>query len=238
MVARPLDPGGHLLVGEVRRKGEVTAHRPLGRAERCTPRHRAQRLEAGLVELDPDALSEQAREHVAVHERAQAAEHRLDLDTRRLRDEPAEPCLVLFAVLGHLHGPIQATRSPQRHATWVLDGPWAGGTRRTSGHRERIRPPPGHRERTRPLPGNRGDNRPPPGYWGAGGNCVTDRRVRSVTQSRAQAQWVGVAGSAAALRCRWPRAGCGLWVMRGGATGSAAGGRHDERVLSVSVFCR
>src|SRR4029077_608355 len=47
---------------------------------------------------------EQPGEHVAVHERAEVAEHRLHLDLRVPGEDRPEELLVVLAGLGHLHG--------------------------------------------------------------------------------------------------------------------------------------
>ena len=104
-----MDPGLlHPLGGQVRVhprwEAEVAPHRALGRAERPGPVDGGQRSGVGLGQPDAHRGPEQPGEHVAVHERAEVAEHGLNLDLRVPGEDRPEERLVVLAGLGYLHG--------------------------------------------------------------------------------------------------------------------------------------
>ena len=70
----------------------------------------------GLGQLEPDARAEQSHEHVAVHERTEVAEHRLDGDVGALGHQVVEDGLVLIGRLGNLHSRVLSTNTPSAGA--------------------------------------------------------------------------------------------------------------------------
>jgi hypothetical protein len=84
-------------------QADIAAHRALSGPERARSVDRGQFLSVRLAEPDAHGGPEQPGEHVAVHEGAEVAEHRLDLDFRVLGDKRPEELPVFLAGLGYLH---------------------------------------------------------------------------------------------------------------------------------------
>jgi membrane-associated phospholipid phosphatase len=103
----PLDPA----CGDIRGgppdpgQAQVTPHRPPGRPERAIAGHRRQFLPPGVIEPHAHVGPEQSGEHVPVHERAEVAEHRLDLDLRIVWKHRPEKLFVCVRRLWYLHTP-------------------------------------------------------------------------------------------------------------------------------------
>src|SRR5437763_1153984 len=83
----------------------VPAHRALGRPEGASAVDALQFGTPRVVQPDAHGRPEQPGEHVAVHERAEVTEHRLDLDRRVVRKHGPEEVLVRLARLGNFHDP-------------------------------------------------------------------------------------------------------------------------------------
>src|SRR6266516_6414560 len=94
----------------------VPAHRALGRPERTGAVDALQFGAPRVVEAYADGRPEQRGEHVAVHERAEVAEHRLDLHRRVVRKHSPEEVLVRFARLAYFHGPLPEAQPGRRQA--------------------------------------------------------------------------------------------------------------------------
>src|SRR5579859_5978758 len=88
------------------------ARQALGRAERARSVDALQFGTALVVEPHAHGGAEQPGEHVPVHERAEVAEHRLDLDRRVVRQHGPEEVLVRLTRLGYFHGLLP--RAPGR----------------------------------------------------------------------------------------------------------------------------
>src|SRR5262249_26567199 len=82
----------------------IPAHRAFRGPERARPVDALQFRTGGVVEPDAHGRPEQPREHVPVHERAEVAEHRLDLDRRVVGEHGLEEVLVRLARLRYFHG--------------------------------------------------------------------------------------------------------------------------------------
>src|SRR5512132_2793161 len=100
---RRVDPIIELLMRSGVGEADVAAHGTLGRSERTSARL-AYPIFVGLIELDADIWPEKTHEHVAVHECAEVAEHRLNLDVAIIRNKIAESFLVGFGRPRDLHG--------------------------------------------------------------------------------------------------------------------------------------
>src|SRR6266851_6865932 len=99
----------HPVGGEVRRRAPVRGqarvppHRAFGGAEGPRPVYGRQFLAGGVVEPDAHGRPEEPGEHVPTHERAEVAEHRLDLDRRVFGYQAQEELLVVLGRLRYLH---------------------------------------------------------------------------------------------------------------------------------------
>jgi hypothetical protein len=93
------------------RKRQVSSHRPLRRPERSDTLDRGERVAAGRIEkLHTDSRAEQASEHVAIDERTEVAEHRLDLNTGGVGHQRPEAVLISLARFRDLHAGAPARR--------------------------------------------------------------------------------------------------------------------------------
>ena len=122
MFERIRDPWSRLRPRERDRQRDVAAHRPLLRPERA-PAGFDELLLVRLGELDADVRTEQPHEHVAVHERAEVAEHRLDLDARIVGHQGLEARLVGVCGLGdlHLYRPSESLAEPSlERSVWMI----------------------------------------------------------------------------------------------------------------------